>query len=230
MRNAEQVGRRRGVDLRIVSRSFCSAFRVPTSAFYSYLNATIGSRAAARRAGQMPKNKPTAALNTNASRMASGEMSVFQWAIRDSTMAPPDPSTTPIRPPTRHSTSASTRNWNMMLKRVARLAHADLAGALGDGHEHDVHDADAAHEQAHGGDAGEQILERVGGLLQRREDVGLVADLEVVVLAGPDLVLAPQHALDLDHGEVHRLQIDGLDRDGPEPVGADHAVAGRLQG
>src|SRR5437660_1173508 len=120
-RNAERGtgGPTSGPDLRIVSASCCSALRVPSSACYSYLNAMIGSRLAARRAGQMPKNNPTAALNTKARRMASGEISVFQCAIRDSTMAPPEPSTTPIRPPKRHNTSASTRNWNMMLNRVA---------------------------------------------------------------------------------------------------------------
>src|SRR5438067_12932928 len=89
---------------------------------YSYLSATIGSSAAARRAGQMPKNSPTAALNTKARRMASGESSVFQCAMRDNTMAPPEPSITPIMPPSRHNTSASTRNWNMMLNRVAPSA------------------------------------------------------------------------------------------------------------
>src|SRR5438067_8352 len=89
---------------------------------YSYLSATIGSRLAARRAGQMPKNSPTAALNTKARRMASGEISVFQCARRDSTMAPPEPRITPIMPPSRHNTSASTRNWNRMLNRVAPSA------------------------------------------------------------------------------------------------------------
>src|SRR5213080_1282954 len=65
-----------------------TAYGAPVQApDYSYLNATIGSRLAARRAGQMPKNSPTAALNTKASRMARGEISVFQWASCDSTMA-----------------------------------------------------------------------------------------------------------------------------------------------
>ena len=41
-------------------------------------------------------------------------------------------------------------------RRAERLANADLARPLGDRHEHDVHDADAADEQRHGGDAGEQ--------------------------------------------------------------------------
>src|SRR5207247_7970064 len=47
-----------------------------------------------------------------------------------------------------------------------RLAHADLAGALGHGHEHDVHDADAADEDADRRAAGEQVLERIRGLLE----------------------------------------------------------------
>ena len=37
-----------------------------------------------------------------------------------------------------------------------RLADADLAGALGDRDQHDVHDPDAADHQAHRRDAGEQ--------------------------------------------------------------------------
>src|SRR5438270_5613487 len=57
---------------------------------YSYLSATIGSRLAARRAGQMPKNSPTAALNTKARRMPSGELSESQGARRDSRMEPPE--------------------------------------------------------------------------------------------------------------------------------------------
>ena len=34
------------------------------------------------------------------------------------------------------------------------LAQADLGGALGHRHEHDVHDQDARHHQADGGDPG----------------------------------------------------------------------------
>src|SRR2546425_3250284 len=81
----------------------------------------MGSRLAARFAGQIPKNRPTAALNTNASRMANGEISVFQCASLDSTTAPIVPNTTPIIPPTRHSTSASTRNWNRSEEHTSEL-------------------------------------------------------------------------------------------------------------
>src|SRR6266849_132424 len=94
-------------------------FRIPHFTFriyYSYRSATIGSRLAARRAGQMPKNNPTIALKMNATRMAKKLMDVFQCAILDSPTAPSTPNRIPISPPTRHSTKASTRNWNRMLK------------------------------------------------------------------------------------------------------------------
>ena len=41
------------------------------------------------------------------------------------------------------------------------FAHADLARALGDRHQHDVHDADAAHQQGDAGDAAQQDVEGV---------------------------------------------------------------------
>ena len=47
------------------------------------------------------------------------------------------------------------------------FAHADLARPLGDRHEHDVHDRDAAHDEAHGCDAGEQAGECLGRVFQR---------------------------------------------------------------
>src|SRR5207247_4469205 len=114
-------------------------------------------------------------------------------------------------------------------RRAQRLPHADLARALGDGHEHDVHDADAADQQPHRAAAGEQVFERLRRLLEGRQNVRLIADLEVVVLAGADLVLAPQHTLDLDHRQVHGVQVRGLGGDAAQPVGADEAIAGGLQ-
>src|SRR2546422_2491887 len=68
MRNAE-CGVRNGwtvFEPPPTNRQAVLPLRTPHSAFrtYSYLSAMIGSRLAARRAGQMPKNSPTAALNT----------------------------------------------------------------------------------------------------------------------------------------------------------------------
>ena len=55
-----------------------------------------------------------------------------------------------MSPPASESASASTRNWGRMSRgsRADRHAHADLARPLGDRHEHDVHDPDAADERA----------------------------------------------------------------------------------
>ena len=50
--------------------------RTGTVAAYSYPSASIGSRMEARRAGQIPKNKPTAAEKTSAVITASNRMAV----------------------------------------------------------------------------------------------------------------------------------------------------------
>ena len=83
--------------------------------------------------------------------------------------------------------------------------------------------------EAHRRDAGQQRGEDLGGLLLGGQDVLLVADLEVVVAAGPDLVLAAHHPLDVHHALLERDAVPHLDRDRPEPVGAHHPVPGGLQ-
>ena len=77
-------------------------------------------------------------------------------------------------------------------RRAERLAHADLARPLGHRHEHDVHDADAAHQETHGRDARQQVGEDLRRLAERVQKVRLVADLEVVgpVLAQLDARVA----------------------------------------
>src|SRR5664280_1411620 len=62
--------------------------------------------------------------------------------------APTTPRAAPRRPPARPSTEASTRNWRRM---TCGVAPSDLADPCGDGHQHDVHHADAANEQRDGG-------------------------------------------------------------------------------
>ena len=58
---------------------------------YSYRRAVIGSRLAARRAGQIPKNRPMMALNPNAMMIDVGETSTFQCASFESSTAAPVP-------------------------------------------------------------------------------------------------------------------------------------------
>src|SRR5699024_2153009 len=60
------------------------------------------------------------------------------------------------------------------------LADADLPGALGDGDQHNVHNADAAHQQGDGGDAPQEpLLHGVGLVLFLLPGLGGV-DTEVI--------------------------------------------------
>ena len=61
------------------------------------------------------------------------------------------------------------------------------------------------------------------------QDVLLIADGEVVVAAGADVVLAPEHPLEVHHALLDRDAVLHLDRDGPEPVAAEDPVLRRLQ-
>ena len=77
------------------------------------------------------------------------------------------PMVTPSKPPTPESTTVSIRNCWVMSRRFAPegAADADLAGALGDGREHDVHDADAADQERDRGDRAEDDAELPGRAL-----------------------------------------------------------------
>ena len=68
-------------------------------------------------------------------------------------------------------------------RRAHRAPHADLAGALAHRDEHDVGHADAAHDQADGGDRGHEAREGLGARRDGRRDRARVDDLEVVLLA-----------------------------------------------
>ena len=68
--------------------------------------------------------------------------------------APATPSAMPISPPIRVMTADSARNCRRMepVRAPRDLRMPDLAGALRNGHQHDVHHADASHKQGDGGD------------------------------------------------------------------------------
>ncbi len=77
-----------------------------------------------------------------------------------------------------------------------RHADADLARPLGDADEHDVHDADAADQEAYPRHAEEEGGEGVGDRLLRLTHLGLRIDLEVVA-PGLEAVALAEDALDL---------------------------------
>ena len=76
--------------------------------------------------------------------------------------------------------------------RAERLAEADLPDALGDRDQHDVHDADAAHEQRDDGDAAQHHGQRPVDRAGRGQDRLLGGDREVRVVVGGDAVEVPQ--------------------------------------
>ncbi len=91
---------------------------------------------------------------------------------------------------------------DVALLRADRAADADLAGALGDGDEHDVHDADARGEQRDGADEREADAHGEGDLLELLDHRVAGEDLEVVLLAGRDFADGAQEAARLLHGVV----------------------------
>ena len=67
-----------------------------------------------------------------------------------------------------------------MALRADRLADADLARALGDRHQHDVHDADAANHQANSANAAQQECQRAGYGGCCTQEVLLGEDVEII--------------------------------------------------
>ena len=100
--------------------------------------------------------------------------------------APPTPAPTPSTPPMTLITTASIEELDddVVARGADRAAHADLPRALAHRDQHHVGDADAADQQADGGDGGHQLGERRlrGG--DGRGDRAGVDDLEVLLGAG----------------------------------------------
>ena len=94
-----------------------------------------------------------------------------------------------------------------------RHPDADLAGALGDRDQQDVHDADAADQQRDRCHGSEQQRHDPAAALGRLRHLAQVAHVEVVILAGLDVMAVVQR---LDY-LIHRLRDErlalGLDED-----------------
>ena len=86
-----------------------------------------------------------------------------------------------------------------------READANLPGALGDGHQHDVHDADPADEQGHGGDSAQQPRQDCRGHRHGLHHLLHVADGEVILLVAGDAPALPEKPL---NAGLHLRRID----------------------
>ena len=90
-------------------------------------------------------------------------------------------------------------------------AQADLAGPLGDGDEHDVHDAHPADHQRDHGHGQQQDAHQLRGRAQRLGDFAHVADVEIVGLVLLDAVPLVQQGGDLLDGLRNLLGGGRLD-------------------
>jgi hypothetical protein len=107
---------------------------------------------------------------------------------------------------------------DVALPRTHGHAHADLAGALGHRHQHDVHHADAADQQRDGGDGADQQGHRARGLLDGLADLGAVAEEEVL-----GAVAQGQQAGDRFLRRIHRRVVVHAHGDAGHVALAEHA-------
>src|ERR1051325_10397145 len=77
------------------------------------------------------------------------------------------------------------------------FADADLAGALGDGDQHDVHDADAADDERDARNRAQQPRHGARGLCRGVGDFFLATDGEIVVPTTDDAVTLPEQRGDI---------------------------------
>ena len=184
---------------------------------HSLDSATTGSSRAAFIAGAKPKTRPVATAQVNAMIMGR-RVKAMGVPNADINIAVPMPPRTPRTPP---RAETAGRFGQELLKNIARPgagrhADADFAGPFSNADQHDVHDAYAAHEERNSSHRGQQDRQRVLGGGRGLEDVGHVADEEILDAVVPLLEQGGHFLLDLVHGR----QI--ADRDGDR---ADVALA-----
>ncbi len=107
-----------------------------------------------------------------------------------------------------------------------RLADADLPRPLGHADQHDVHDADAAHDQRHPGHPGQQVSEGGRRRFLGLDDALLGRDGKVRVFQR-DVVAFRQQKFDLLDGIFDRFPVLDLDIDHPNPVSHHPGKHGR---
>src|SRR5437868_12045597 len=86
---------------------------------------------------------------------------------------------------------------NVALARANGLTHSDFARSLGYGHKHDVHYANAAHQEAHGNHAHDQLEDARHDVAKLDAKLFRAADAKSVRLVRRDAAAGPQKATNL---------------------------------
>ena len=85
---------------------------------------------------------------------------------------------------------------NIGVGRADGFTQADLARALDDRYEHDIHDADAADDERNRRDCGEEQREDGRDGAEKRKNVGFGFDREVIFIGIRDAVILLEHRFD----------------------------------
>ena len=189
--------------------------------------AVIGSRRAAWRAGQTPKITPTASENPTASRTVVRLMLSPQPASDPTSAEMATPNAMPSRPPGHgeHEGLDQELGHDVAPPRPDRLADPDLPRPLAYRDQHDVHDPDAAHEQADRRDAGQEQGQEAGDRPERGQQLCLVHDREVVLGPCGDPVPGAQQLRDLELDQGDLVRVVGGDGERLDGVARDEVVA-----
>ena len=178
----------------------------------------MGSRRAAWRAGQTPNTTPTARLKRTAATTVAGlnvKPQPASWPMSGRDGQADDDA----------DEAAEQREGQGLDEELGedvaaagadRLADADLAGPLADRDEHDVHDPDAADDQRDRGDPAEQEGQRRADRGRGLEQLGLVEDLEVVVIRRREVVAVAQQRRELGLGRGHLVGLRDAHADRPD--------------
>ena len=208
----------------------------------------MGSIMAARRAGYRPNATPTTTEIPNAVRMDHGAtIGSSAWIVggrlaqtsgRNCSIAARTASTVgqhrnpirmPITPPLAESTMVSARNWEMMSFCLAPSARRTPISRVRFGHrrQHDVHDADATHEQRNARDDDQQDVEHHPQHLRLTQQFlgdghRVVVVLVVLLQQDFDDVRGFFNLADLVHADRDLIQLDDF------PFGTAAAVGQNL--
>ena len=160
----------------------------------------------ARLAGYTPAAMPTPMPSTTPTTTDQGATAAGSGVSAFTTKASASPKPMPSSAPAAERVADSTTNCAQDVPPAGaeRLPDADLAGPLAHGHQHDVHDHDAADDQRDGHQAREGEEQDLGDLVPGPQRAFRGLEREIVFLPGLSAATTAHDRLGLAHGALHR--------------------------
>ena len=133
------------------------------------------------------------------------------WRERDAEASPEEADDQRLDQKLRH---------DIVAPRAERLAQSDFPRSFGDGHQHDVHDANAANDQRDRCDAGKQERHDFAGFRNRVLNLGEISDLKWIFFGAGTVPLAHQRE-NIRLRAVHVVGVVDLNLDAVDVVLAE---------